>query len=111
MWHAAGLSLSEAPRRDFQRMALEKVAETKRRLGIEDEFILFVGTIEPRKNLLTLVRAFDQVLRHTSYRPQLVFAGGAGWLMDELHSLIKSSGIGERLRLTGYLADDDLCAL
>src|SRR5712691_8949121 len=100
-----------APRRGFQRMAWEEAAETKRRLGIEDEFLLFVGTIEPRKNLLMLVRAFDQIVRHTSHRPQLVIAGAEGWLMDELMSFIRSSGISDRLRLTGYLTDEDLCAL
>src|SRR5712691_9115155 len=101
----------EAPRRDFQRMALEKAAETKQRLGIEDEFILFVGTVEPRKNLLTLVRAFDQILRQTSRRPQLVVVGAEGWLMDELFAFIKESAFGDRLRLTGYLDDDHLRAL
>jgi glycosyltransferase involved in cell wall biosynthesis len=65
----------EAPRRGFQRMPSEEIAETKQRLGIEEEFILFVGTVEPRKNLLTLMRAFDQILRLTSRRPQLVVAG------------------------------------
>ncbi len=101
----------EAPRRDFQRMDLEKVAETKQRLGLEDEFILFVGTVEPRKNLLTLVRAFDQILRQTSRRPQLVVVGAEGWLMDELFAFIKESSISDRLLLTGYLDDDDLRAL
>src|SRR5713226_8887236 len=111
MWHPTGLSLSEAPRRDFQRMALEKVAETKQRLGIEDEFILFVGTVEPRKNLLTLMRAFEQILRQTSRRPQLVVVGAEGWLMEELFAFIKQSSISDRLRLTGYLDDGDLRAL
>jgi glycosyltransferase involved in cell wall biosynthesis len=85
--------------------------ETKRRLGIEDDFILFVGTVQPRKNLLTLVRAFDQIVRDTSHRPQLVIAGAEGWLMDELFALIKSSAIKDRIRFTGYLVDDDLRAL
>ena len=101
----------EAPRRSFQPMPLEQTVETKRRLSIEDEFILFVGTVEPRKNLLTLVRAFDQILRHTLHRPQLVIAGGEGWLMDELIGFIAKSGLGDRLLLTGYLSDEDLCAL
>jgi len=101
----------EAPRRGFRRIALESAAEIKRRLGIEDEFLLFVGTIEPRKNLLTLVRAFEQILRQTSHRPQLVVVGAEGWLMDELFAFIKESAISDRLRLTGYLEDDDLRAL
>ena len=101
----------EAPRRGFQRMASEEAAETKQRLGVEDEFLLFVGTIEPRKNLLTLVRAFDQILHQTSRRPQLVVVGAEGWLTNELFAFIKESSISDRLRLTGYLDDDDLRAL
>jgi len=100
-----------APRSGFQAMPAEQTNQTKRRLGIEDEFILFVGTVEPRKNLLTLVRAFDQILRQTSHRPQLVVAGAEGWLMDELFTFIKESAISHRLRLTGYLEDGDLRAL
>lgn len=101
----------EAPRRAFRRMPLEQTVETRRRHGIEDDFILFVGTIEPRKNLLTLVRALDEILRNTSLRPQLVIAGGKGWLMDELFSFIESSGIGGRVRFIGYTSDNDLRAL
>lgn len=101
----------EAPRGTFQPVPLNETIETRRRLGIEDEFILFVGTIEPRKNLLKLVRAFDEIRRQTSLRPQLVIAGGEGWLMDELFSFVESSGISDRLRFTGYLPDEDLRAL
>jgi glycosyltransferase involved in cell wall biosynthesis len=100
-----------APRSGFQAMPAAQANQTKQRLGIDDEFILFVGTVEPRKNLLTLARAFDQTLRQTSRRPQLVVVGAEGWLMDKLFAFIKQSSISDRLRLTGYLDDDDLRAL
>jgi glycosyltransferase involved in cell wall biosynthesis len=101
----------EAPRKSFQPMPFENTAEVRQRLGIENDFILFVGTIEPRKNLLTLVRAFDSVLRETQHRLQLVIAGGAGWLTDELDRFVAAANFGNRLRMTGYLNDDDLRAL
>jgi glycosyltransferase involved in cell wall biosynthesis len=100
-----------APRSGFHSVPAAPASHTKQRLGIEDEFILFVGTVEPRKNLLTLVRAFEQILRRTSHRPQLVVAGAEGWLMDELFAFIKQSPISDRLLLTGYLDNDDLRAL
>jgi glycosyltransferase involved in cell wall biosynthesis len=100
-----------APRPIFRPVPPEETGETRRRLGIEDEFILFVGTIEPRKNLLTLVRAFTEILRHTPLCPQLVIVGREGWLSDDLHSFIERSGIRERLLLTGYLPEQDLAAL
>jgi glycosyltransferase involved in cell wall biosynthesis len=100
-----------APRKSFRPVPLAETVETRRRLGVEDEFILFVGTIEPRKNLLTLARAFDEIMRRTEQRPQLVITGREGWLVDELYSFIEEAGIRDRMLFTGYVAEDDLRAL
>lgn len=104
-------AIPEAARRSFRPMPLAETREVRRRLKVEDEFLLFVGTIEPRKNLLTLARAFDEILRTTRLRPQLVIAGKEGWLTEELFTYLKSSEIRERVRFTGYVSDDDLRAL
>ena len=104
-------AIPSAARQSFRPVPSEQTVETRKRLAIEDDFLLFVGTLEPRKNLLTLLKAFDQIVRQTSLRPQLVIAGGEGWLMDETFLFIKDSGISDRLRLTGYLGDDELRAL
>jgi glycosyltransferase involved in cell wall biosynthesis len=103
--------VNEAPRRSFQPIPLAEAAATLRRLGIEDEFILYVGTIEPRKNLITLVKAFEEILRSTTLRPQLVIAGRKGWLTNELFTYIDAAKLGDRLCFTGYLGDDELRAL
>ncbi|MCA1558245.1 MAG: glycosyltransferase family 4 protein, partial [Acidobacteria bacterium] len=100
-----------APRSNFRAVTKEQAALVKRRLGVEDDFLLFVGTIEPRKNLLTLVRALEEVLRKTSLRPQLVIAGREGWLMDELFAYVRGAGLQDRLRFTGYVSEQDLAAL
>jgi glycosyltransferase involved in cell wall biosynthesis len=105
------IAVPSAARQSFRPVPPEQTVETRKRLAIEDDFLLFVGTLEPRKNLLTLLKAFDQILRQTALRPQLVIAGGEGWLMDETFSFIRHSGIGDRLRLTGYLGDEELRAL
>lgn len=101
----------EAPRATFRRREGAEVVQLLQRLGIHENFILFVGTVEPRKNLHRLVEAFDQVLRTTSLSPQLVIAGGRGWLMDDFASAIKQRGLDDHVCLTGYLEDEDLCAL
>jgi glycosyltransferase involved in cell wall biosynthesis len=100
-----------APRRAFRRVERGAADETLRRLGVEDDFVLFVGTVEPRKNLLTLVRAYVELVRETNLRPQLVIAGQKGWLNDELFRLIEREGLGSRVVLTGYVSDEDLRAL
>lgn len=100
-----------APRQIFRPMPADECARTRQRLRVDDDFILYVGTIEPRKNLSTLVRAFDQILRQTSLRPQLVIAGGEGWMMDEFHHLVSKANLGDRINFTGYVDDKDLVAL
>jgi len=102
----------EAPRSAFKRRDdTDSVIEVRKRLGINEDFLLFVGTIEPRKNLQRLIEAFDQLLRSTSLCPKLVIAGGQGWLMDDFTSLIRQKKLEDRICLTGYLQDEDLCAL
>lgn len=104
-------AIHSAARQSFQPLPFSETAEVRHRLGVEDEFLLFVGTLEPRKNLLTLLQAFAGNVGQSSRRPQLVIAGGQGWLMDDAFALMKDPAISERLRLTGYLSDEDLRAL
>lgn len=106
------VAVPEAARRSFHRVPLPETVEVRRRFKIEDEFILFVGTIEPRKNLLLLVRALDEILSSTSLRPQLVIAGKEGWLTDELYAYLKkNSAIQQRVLFTGYVSEEELRAL
>lgn len=99
-----------APRRAFRPVGPAEARTARHRLGVEDDFILFVGTLEPRKNLMTLVRAFDELLRTTDLRPQLVIAGPKGWLTEDLFAHVEQSA-HKRIVFTGYVSDEDLCAL
>jgi glycosyltransferase involved in cell wall biosynthesis len=105
------VAVHHAPRAEFKPLAREQTIETRNRLGIDDSFLLFVGTIEPRKNLVRLVQAYEQVLETTDARPQLVIAGGEGWLTDDLFKRVGQSRFADRVKWTGYLADEDLRAL
>ncbi|MGH9937663.1 MAG: glycosyltransferase family 4 protein, partial [Blastocatellia bacterium] len=78
---------------------------------IRRPYLLYVGTIEPRKNLLTLLRAYDELLRTTPRRPQLVLCGGRGWLCDEVFKLVEDLRLQDQVRFTGYVEDADLPAL
>ncbi|HEX8336054.1 MAG TPA: glycosyltransferase family 1 protein, partial [Pyrinomonadaceae bacterium] len=76
------------------------------------EFLLAVGTIEPRKNLSTLVRAFEVVLRERpSSSLRLVVAGGRGWLSGPLFESIERSPARGRVVMAGYVPDERLRAL
>ncbi len=100
-----------AARPAFVPVTRERTVEVRQRLAVEDDFILFVGTVEPRKNLITLVRAFDEVLRNTALRPQLVVAGQKGWLSEDLYTHVEKSDVRDRILFTGYISDTDLAAL
>jgi glycosyltransferase involved in cell wall biosynthesis len=100
-----------APRRAFRPAPPAEAEGVWCRLGVGEGFILFVGTVEPRKNLLALVRAFDLLTRETALRPQLVIAGQKGWLTEELYELVERSPSSSRILFTGYVTDEELCAL
>ena len=77
--------------------------------GLQNPYILTVGTLEPRKNLPALVRAFATLRDDVPH--DLVLAGPDGWLMDEIEATIRESGIQERVRRIGFADDAALVAL
>lgn len=81
----------------------EAKARIARDYGIEGPFLLFVGTIEPRKNVAGIVRAFARIAGEIPHT--LVLAGGLGWKSEPLDELIEGLGIGGRIRRTGYVRD------
>jgi glycosyltransferase involved in cell wall biosynthesis len=103
--------IPEAARSIFRPMLPDEAEATRNRLGIGDDFLLFVGTIEPRKNLATLVRAFEEIARARDSGLQLIIAGQHGWLVDDLLNQISKSPAADRIKLTGYLSDEALRAL
>jgi len=100
-----------APRAEFAPMPAGATGEVRKRLGIEDEFVLFAGTMEPRKNLLTLISAFEEVLRSSELRPQLVVVGKVGWKQTDVLKNLERASFSDRIKLTGYVSDADLRAL
>ena len=105
-------AVPEAARACFTPMEFEATEDVRRRLGIGDQFLLTVGTIEPRKNLTRLVSAFEE---HAGSRPlstlQLVIAGNRGWLSEPLLETVEKSQLRKRIILTEYLNDEELRSL
>lgn len=81
-----------------------------RHLAGVDQYILALGTIEPRKNLPLLVRAFDEIA--SAYPAvHLVVAGPDGWGLDAYQTAVNASGHRHRIRRLGWLSDRDRRAL
>jgi len=87
------------------------IAAAKVRLGLQatESYVLYVGTIQPRKNLTRLVEAFAASGCAGDYR--LVLGGKRGWLSDEIYATASRLGLQNRVLFPGYLNDDDLPAL
>jgi glycosyltransferase involved in cell wall biosynthesis len=81
--------------------------------GIHGDYILSVGSIQPRKNLARLVRAYASLRGNISEDklPQLVLVGKCAWLYDETLRALDETGVKEAVVLTGYVPDADLPAL
>jgi glycosyltransferase involved in cell wall biosynthesis len=105
------VAIPAAARSIFRPLPSSQTDEIRRRLGVEDDFLLYVGTIEPRKNLIVLLDAYRKIISTPGLHPQLVIAGKTGWLTDELFHHLRKLEIEERVHFTGYLPDNDLCAL
>ncbi len=76
------------------------------RYGLPPRYFLFVGTLQPRKNVARLIRAFAQVARQDG-DVVLALGGQAGRGADALRGLIDRLGLGDRVRWLGYLPDAD----
>ena len=118
----------------FRPMPHDEVDAFRRKHNLPGRFFLYLGTLEPRKNISRLIDAFAQItdrgigveasagLRrqarprpdsvdagHTVDRePYLVLVGGKGWLYDELFAKVKSLGLEERVRFAGFAPNEDL---
>jgi glycosyltransferase involved in cell wall biosynthesis len=83
------------------------IAGEKSELGITKEFLLYVGSAYPHKNLEKLLQAFQNINKHY----QLVLVGKKNYFYDRLKEEIKKLGLGNRVVLTGYLDDKKLANL
>ena len=76
------------------------------RLGIDRPYVLFLGTLEPRKNVIRLVQAFELVgKQHTEHL--LVIVGGLGWHYEPALQAIDTSPLKGRIRYLGYISESD----
>lgn len=87
---------------------LHRVRE-KYHLG-EHQFILSVGTVQPRKNYIRIIQALNR-LRIEGYDLHLVIAGGRGWLEDPIYAAINDAQMQEFVHLIGFANEPDLPAL
>lgn len=97
----------------YEKNAIKKIKQKYQING--KKYFLFLGNLEPRKNLVRLIQAYQIFLQRCCGKqeeaPLLVIAGGKGWLYQEIFKEVRKKGLKEKVIFTGYIADSDVAVL
>jgi glycosyltransferase involved in cell wall biosynthesis len=97
---------------DLRKMPVQEAEAALSFYGLAyGSYILYVGTLEPRKNISALLEAYSFLPKKTQAAFPLILAGGKGWLMDNLEDEIRRLDIASTTVLTGYVPREHLPAL
>lgn len=102
------LGVSEKFRNNLKEDYLQEV---KNKYKLPSQFFLFVGNIEPKKNLDRLLEAFIKLKRNTDIPHKLVIVGKPGWKYKSFFNLLSKSNHSEDVVLTNYVCENDLPAI
>jgi glycosyltransferase involved in cell wall biosynthesis len=91
----------------FRPRSADEVAAFRAEKGLPADFILYLGTLEPRKNLLTLLRAYARLRRTRDLPHALVLAGGKGWLYETIFAEVERLGLGGQVYFPGFVDFDE----
>jgi glycosyltransferase involved in cell wall biosynthesis len=83
-----------------------ELAAFRARAGLPERFILFISTLEPRKNVPMLLDAYARIAASTN--APLIIGGGKGWLYDQIFAKAESLNLGDRVRFVGFIDSQDL---
>lgn len=81
------------------------------KFGLEFPFALFVGTLEPRKNIVSLLKAFELAHREKGMMLHLVLVGKRGWLSKGIFDALASSAVRDKIHYLEYVADENIASL
>jgi glycosyltransferase involved in cell wall biosynthesis len=99
-----------APAEHFRPSPSHAVQRVRARYGLPGTYFIHTGTIEPRKNIVNLLKAFQAVSQHDR-ETALVFAGATGWKSDDVFATVDRLRLRTRTRFLGHVPDEDLAPL
>lgn len=79
----------------------------KNKFGIDCPYFLFVGTFSPRKNIVTIIKAYNEFRRRNNCKYKLVLAGGFGWKYENILEEIEKSSYKQDIVKTGFCSDKE----
>ncbi|MFC1721640.1 glycosyltransferase family 4 protein [Patescibacteria group bacterium] len=89
----------------------EKAEQVRQKYDLPENFVLFFGTLEPRKNVLGALRAFEYLRKNGKINQQLVIAGSPGWLDKSFWQAVSKSPCRSEIRHLGFIEQADKLAL
>jgi glycosyltransferase involved in cell wall biosynthesis len=98
----------------FHPLPSHRIEQFRREKGLPERMILYLGTIEPRKNIGSLIKAYHGLLETWTgpapggSRPGLVIAGGKGWGCEEVFALVEKLELGDQVMFPGFVPDKEL---
>ncbi len=84
-----------------------RLAAFRQEHHLPERFLLYLGTLEPRKNLLTLLEAYAMLRAGNEAAPPLVLAGAKGWYYQDLFARVRTLGLERAITFAGYVRDED----
>lgn len=92
----------------FKTLPLIEVEQKIAPLGLSKGYLLYVGNLEPRKNLETLIKAYSILGSPKTDLPDLVITGAKGWLHSNIFRTIKEKRLEDRVKFLDYVSEDVL---
>ena len=83
----------------------EEIQPFRQSHGLNMGYLLYLGTLEPRKNLTTLIDAYAQLRKTYDRKEKLVLAGGKGWLFDSIFQKVQELGLESEVLFPGFVSD------
>jgi glycosyltransferase involved in cell wall biosynthesis len=90
-----------------QQVTEEETTFFRKQKGLEEGFILYLGTLEPRKNITAIIETYAILRQHYNVQQKLVLAGGKGWLYGTIFEKVKQLGLEENVVFPGFVAETE----
>lgn len=86
----------------------EIVQQIRKKYSLKEKYMLYLGTLEPRKNIKRLILAYSHLVEKNALAPELVIAGGKGWKYQDIYKTIKEKNLESRVKILGYVEEKDV---
>jgi len=95
----------------FQKQSVQQIQSVRKKYNLAQEYLLYIGTLEPKKNLVTLIDVYHTLKTEYSVQEKLVIVGAKGWKFNPIFEKVQQLQLENDIIFMGYIADEDLPAI